>query len=216
VEASKKYVDAMGGTEEVLVKARRAFDEGDYRWVAQLVNHVVFADPKNQAARELQADALEQLGYQAENGTWRNFYLTGAKELRNGVTRLPTAITASPDTISAMPPAMLFDYLAVRLNGPRAGDVVIRLGLSFTDEEQRYLLEVKDGVLNYFTGRTAAEVDASISLSRPTFDEILAGKLTLADARAGGDMEVEGRVEALDEFVSLLDTFEFWFNIVEP
>src|SRR6202000_2582942 len=102
VEAGKRYVEAVGGADALLAKARQAFAEGDYRWVAELVNHLVFADPGNQAARELQADALEQLGYQGENGTWRSLYLMGAHELRNGVFKGLDLTTASPDTIRAM------------------------------------------------------------------------------------------------------------------
>src|SRR3546814_13573213 len=94
----------MGGADAVLAKARESYAKGEYRWVAEVVNHVVFAEPDNQDARNLQADALEQLGYQAESGPWRNFYLTGAKELREGVTQLPTPNTASPDIVRSMTP----------------------------------------------------------------------------------------------------------------
>ena len=107
----------MGGAEAALEKAQGAFDLGDYRWVAELVNHVVFADPENTEARELQADALEQLGYQSESGPWRNFYLTAASELRKGVQKLPTPQTAGPDIVRSMELALFFDYLAMRLNG---------------------------------------------------------------------------------------------------
>jgi alkyl sulfatase BDS1-like metallo-beta-lactamase superfamily hydrolase len=89
-DSAKRYVEFMGGTDALLEKAREAFDAGEYRWVAEVVNHAVFADPDNQPARDLQADALEQLDYQSESGPWRNFYLTAAKELRDGVTVLPT------------------------------------------------------------------------------------------------------------------------------
>src|SRR5262249_22311189 len=119
-DASRRYVEYAGGADAVLEKAKKDFDKGEYRWVAQMVNHVVLADPKNKAARALQADTLEQLGYQAENGTWRNFYLTGAMELRKGVQKLPAAVTASPDTVRAMSLDLFFDYVGVRLNGPRA------------------------------------------------------------------------------------------------
>ena len=101
--AGKLYVDLAGGADALLAKARRAYDEGNYRWVAQVVNHLVFADPDNQAARQLQAGALEQMGYQAESGPWRNFYLSGAKELRDGVLDLPAPKAVSPDTVRATP-----------------------------------------------------------------------------------------------------------------
>ncbi len=99
VERARRYVEFMGGTEAVLAKARESFEAGDYRWVAEVVNHVVFAEPENEAARELQAEALERLGFGAENATWRNFFLMGAKELREGVAGTPTA-TAPPDIVA--------------------------------------------------------------------------------------------------------------------
>ncbi|MCD3105050.1 hypothetical protein GFK09_23235, partial [Salmonella enterica subsp. enterica serovar Enteritidis] len=121
-EAAKKFVEYMGGADAILQKAKADFDQGNYRWVAQVVSKVVFADPNNQNARNLEADALEQLGYQAESGPWRNFYLTGAQELRNGVVKGPTPNTASPDTVRAMTPEMFFDFLAVHINGEKAGN----------------------------------------------------------------------------------------------
>jgi alkyl sulfatase BDS1-like metallo-beta-lactamase superfamily hydrolase len=102
----------MGGAAAVLKKDKESSNKGDYRWVAEVVNHVVFADPNNNAAREMQADAFEQMGYQAESGPWRNFYLSGAKELREGVKDLGAPNTASPDTIRAMKLDLLFDYAA--------------------------------------------------------------------------------------------------------
>jgi alkyl sulfatase BDS1-like metallo-beta-lactamase superfamily hydrolase len=121
-EAAAKYVEFMGGAEAVLAKARDAFDAGEYRWVAEVVNHVVFADPENQEARALQADVLEQLGYQSEAGTWRNLYLTGAKELRDGVLDIPFEGSAGPDSVKAMTLELLFNFLGVKLNGPKAGN----------------------------------------------------------------------------------------------
>ena len=121
--------------------------------MAEVVNHVVFADPDNQAAKDLQADALEQLGYQAESGPWRNFYLTGAQELRNGVAKLPTPNTASPDTVRAMTLDLFFDYLGVRLNGEKAGDATAKLNFDFGDTDGNYLVELENGVLNHTAGR---------------------------------------------------------------
>ena len=172
VESSKKYVEFMGGADAVLAKAKKAYDKGDYRWVAQVVNHVVFADPGNQAAKKLQADALEQLGYQAESGPWRNFYLTGAKELREGVKKLPTPNTASPDTVRAMTLEMFFDFLSVRLNREKAGDAKAVLNFDFGDAG-KYVLELENGVLNHTAGTQAENADATVSLTRDTFNKIV-------------------------------------------
>ena len=136
VESGKKYVDLAGGADALLAKGREAYARGEYRWTAQLVNHLVFADPGNAAARELQADALEQLGYQSESGPWRNFYLTGAQELRSGVAKAATPSAASGDVVAAMSVDMLLGFLAVRLNGQRAADADIALTLVLTDAER--------------------------------------------------------------------------------
>ncbi len=215
-ESSKKYVAYIGGAEEVLRKAREAFDNGEYRWVAELVNHVVFADPQNQEARALQADALEQLGYQAESGPWRNFYLTGAKELREGVRKLPAGNTASPDTVMALSLDQLLDYLGVRLNGPKAAGKNMALNLQFTDTQETCVLTLTNGALNHTLGEQVPDADAILTGTRASLNKIILGESSLDKEIEAGELNVQGEKEALDELFSLLDTFEFWFNIVTP
>jgi len=214
--ASKKYVEYMGGADAVLSKAKKDYDAGNYRWVAEAVNHVVFAEPTNQEAKNLQADALEQMGYQAECGPWRNFYLTGAKELREGVAKLPTPNTASPDTIRAMSLDLFFDYLGMKLNGPKADGKRIVLNFNFTDVKEKYMIEMVHGVLNHTPNRQASDADATITLTRETLNEIVLGQTALKDAIASGTVKIDGSQAKLDEMLSYLDTFEFWFDIVTP
>jgi len=216
VEASKRYVDMMGGADAVVSNAQAYYDKGEYRWVAQVVNHVVFADPNNQAAKNLQADALEQMGYQAESGPWRNFYLTGAKELRDGVMQLPAPNTASPDTIRAMSLELFFDYLGMKLNGPKADGKNIVLNFDFTDVKQKYLVEMVHGVLDHTANKQADKADASITLTRDTLNQIVLGQTTTEKAISDGAVKIDGSKAKLDEMLSYLDTFEFWFNIVTP
>jgi alkyl sulfatase BDS1-like metallo-beta-lactamase superfamily hydrolase len=216
VEASEKYVEFMGGADAVLEKAQAAFDAGDYRWVAQVVNHVVFADPDNQPAKDLQAEALEQMGYQAESGPWRNFYLSGAKELRDGVVEAGTPSTASPDTIRAMTPELFFDYLGVRLNAERAGEATARLNFDFTDTGDKIFVELENGVLNHTAGMQAEDADVTLTLTREALNGIILQETTLDDAVSSGDVQVTGDEAKLGEVVSYLDTFPFWFNIVTP
>ncbi|HRA32188.1 MAG TPA: alkyl sulfatase dimerization domain-containing protein [Thermomicrobiales bacterium] len=214
--AGRKYVEFMGGADALLANARRAFDQGEYRWVAQVVNHLVFADPDNEAARDLQADALEQLGYQAESGPWRNFYLSAAKELRDGVMDLATPKSTNPDIVRATPLDMFFDLLAVRLIGEKAEDTVITLNAHFTDIDEQYVLRIEHGVLNYAKGRQADDADATLTTTRVVLDEVVLGEATMADKLATGQARIEGDPAKLVEFLSMLDTFEFWFNIVTP
>ncbi len=214
--AGQKYVEFMGGAENLLAKARESFDKGEYRWVAQVVNHLVFADPDNKAALDLQADTLEQLGYQAESGPWRNFYLSAAKELRDGVLDLGAPKTASPDVIKAMSLEMFFDLLAVRLIGPNAVGKKLVFNANFTDTDEQYLLVVENCVLNYAKGKQTAQADATLTMTRAALNEIVLGEATLAEKTAVGEARIEGDPAKLVEFLSLLDTFEFWFNIVTP
>jgi alkyl sulfatase BDS1-like metallo-beta-lactamase superfamily hydrolase len=216
VDASKKYVEMMGGGSAVISKAKQYYDKGEYRWVAQVVNHVVFADPDNQAAKNLQADALEQMGYQAESGPWRNFYLTGAKELREGVKPLPAPNTASPDTIRAMSLDLFFDFLAMKLNGPKADGKHIVLNFDFTDVKQKYMIEMTNGVLNHTPDTQADKADATITLSRGTLNQIILKETTLKKAVDSGKVKITGSRAKLDEMLSYLDNFKFWFNIVTP
>ena len=216
VDAARKYVEYMGGADAVLKKAKESYDKGEYRWVAQVVKHVVFADPNNKAARNLEADALEQLGYQAESGPWRNFYLTGAKELREGVTKGPTPNTASPDTVRAMSPEMFFDFLAVRLNAQKAGDAKMALNVDFGGDGGKYLLELENGVLNHTAGVQSPNADATVALSRDTLNNIILKQTTLADAQKAGKVKVTGSGDKLNQLLSYTDNFEFWFNIVTP
>lgn len=213
--AAKKYVEYMGGADNILEKAQEDYAKGNYRWVAQITSKVVFADPKNTKARNLEADALEQLGYQAEAGPWRNFYLTGAQELRNGVKALPTPNTASPDTVRAMTPEMFFDYLGVHINGPKAANAHLVLNFDFGDQGQ-YKVELENGVLNHTANSQAKNADATIKLSRDTLNRIILKQETLKQAKGNGDIKITGNAEKLDELVSYMDTFNFWFNIVTP
>jgi alkyl sulfatase BDS1-like metallo-beta-lactamase superfamily hydrolase len=218
--AARRYVEFMGGADAVLEKARKYYDQGDYRWVAQVVNHVVFADPGNTAAKELQARALEQMGYQTECGTWRNFYLTGAQELRRGVA-VPRdfggATTASPDSVKAMPLDLFFDYLGVRLNGPKAAGVKIIINWDFTDTKEQYVLALENGALNHTAQKQDAAADATLTLTRAAFNEIIMGGQPRIEAKtAAGELKIEGQKEKLGELLSLMDTFSPWFNIVTP
>ncbi|WGD53380.1 alkyl sulfatase dimerization domain-containing protein [Bradyrhizobium sp. CB1650] len=215
VDASKRYVEFMGGGDEVLKKAKAAYDKGDYRWVAQVVHHVVFADPNNQAAKNLEADALEQLGYQAESGPWRNFYLTGAQELRNGVAKLPTPNTASPDTVRAMSADLFFDYLGVRLNSEKAGNARAKFNFDF-GKDGNYFVALENGVLNHTANMKSNNADATVTLSRDTLNNIILQQTKFDDAISSGAVKVSGDQTKLRDLVSYLDTFDFWFNIVTP
>jgi alkyl sulfatase BDS1-like metallo-beta-lactamase superfamily hydrolase len=212
--AAKKYVEYMGGAEAVIKRAQADFDQGNYRWVAMALKHVVFADPNNRQAQLLLADAYEQMGYQAESGPWRGVYLQGAYELRNGVPKSGGLASASADAIRAMPVDMLFDYLSVLVDGQKAAGQKINLNFNFTDLGKAYGVTLENGVLNY--GPPLAAPDATISLAKTALDDIQLKTTTPADAIAKGDVKVEGDAGALKRFLAVMDPPKFWFNIVTP
>jgi alkyl sulfatase BDS1-like metallo-beta-lactamase superfamily hydrolase len=216
VAAAKRYVDYMGGADAIVTKAKADFDKGDYRWVMQVLMQVVYADPSNMAARNLMADASEQLGYQTEAGTWRGWYLSAAKDLREGVKPLQVVNFASPDTVAAMPLELFFDYLSIRLDGPRAEGKTIKLNLNLPDTKDKYLLEVQYGVLQYHKGQQAKNADASLTLDRTTLNQIIGGNLKVEQGITSGKIRLDGEPKKFEEFVGLLDTFDPWYQVVMP
>lgn len=211
-----KFVEYAGGADAVIEKARTDFENGEYRWVATALNHVVFAEPDNVEAKALLADTLTQLGYQAESGPWRNFYLSGAKELREGIRPTGTPSTASPDMIRSLPLDIYLDYLAVRLNHPEAADADMTLNLVLPDVGEKLILTVSNGVLNYTVGEQAEDADATVTMDRSVLDAVNLGETTLEAERENGAVRIEGDAAKVEQFVTLLDNFEFWFDIVTP
>lgn len=216
VEAGRKYVEYMGGADELLSRAKKAFDDGEYRWVAQVVNHLVFADPDNKEARSLQASALEQLGYQTENATWRNFYLTGAMELReDSPSAGPDLSAGAVDVMRSIPAEMMFDYMAIHLDPSKAEGIELVINFEFTDTGEKYVLELSNSVLNYVSGRFSEEADVTIKLPREVIGGMGAGA-DMASKLASGEIQIEGDGPRLQELFSALDMESQWFNIVIP
>jgi len=214
---ARKAIEYMGGAEAVLERARADFVRGEYRWVAQVASQLVFADPGNRAARELGADALEQLGYQAQSGTWRSAYLQGAQELRHGLPQASGIKTASSDLIRSLPLRDYFDYLAIRLDAERAEGQRLVLNWRFTDTDQRFLVNVENSTLTAFEGAEDAQADATVTTTRATLDRISVQQLTFPQAIAEGAVRVEGaRPAALGELLGLLVTIPTTFNVIEP
>ena len=210
----KRYVKALGGEEHAIQLAREAFDQGDYRWTSELLKQVIAADPTNKTARNLQADAFEQLGYQAESATWRGFYLTGAKELRDGVAKLPVGATASPDTLKGMTVEMLMDYLAVSLDSRKADGKNININFNL-DNNDNLNLALNDSVLNY-RKTLRSNADASFYMSRNDLHAVLLGQVKMSDLIKQKKVNVIGNAKKLDEILSCMDKFDFWVNIVTP
>jgi alkyl sulfatase BDS1-like metallo-beta-lactamase superfamily hydrolase len=216
-DAARRYVELAGGMESLLAHARAAFEQGEYRWVAELCSHAVFADPECAPARELHAEALEQLGYQAESAVWRNLYLVGAHELREGPPPAPRGRrVASADVARALSIEQLWDAMGTRLDGPRAWDTRIVIAWHFTDVQERWSVTVENGALSAVKGQLAPDAHAAVTLTRAAFDAVLLGEDDGAELFASGAIAVEGDGAKLGELLGLLDDGDPAFAVVTP
>ncbi|ABD05773.1 Beta-lactamase-like [Rhodopseudomonas palustris HaA2] len=216
VEAGRKYVEYMGGADALLAKARADFARGEFRFVAQALSHLVFAEPDNQDGRHLLADTFEQLGYQSESATWRNAYLFGAQELRAGMPKVPARPPMPRETLAALKTSQLWDVLGVRLNGPKAEGKTIVLNWTFTDTAERWVLTLENCALTYLEGAAADNADAGFELPRGVLDEVIAKQTSFPEAVVAGRIKVRGNPMKLAELMALMDEFPRMFEIVEP
>jgi alkyl sulfatase BDS1-like metallo-beta-lactamase superfamily hydrolase len=215
-DAGKKYVELAGGEVALLQKAREAFERGEYRWVAELLNHLVFANPENAEARHLQADTFEQLGYQAESSTFRNSYLMGAQELRQGPPPAARTQIRGKGLLMAMTIQQVFDTLAVRLKSDEVAGVTVSLNWTFTDINEKWLVGISHRTLFSTPGRHDPQAAASIITTRHTLLEVITQSTTFLEQIQAGNIFIEGDSTALITVLGNLDTFQTNFSIVEP
>jgi len=215
VESARRYIEYMGGSNAVLERAEADFEAGEYRWVAQVVNHVVFAEPDNHRARALQAGALEQLGYQSESGPWRNFYLTGAQELREGTPDLGAATVGGFAAVLTV--EQIFDAMGVRLNADKIGDAQFCINWLFSDTDERHVLGVSRRAVHHRPNRLDETAALSITLTRPVLARVLTGGATAFGAAVeSGELTLDGDTGVLLTLFGAFDTFERGFPIVTP
>lgn len=216
-----RYVEAIGGVERVVELARSAFDDGDYRWAATLLDHAIFTDENHQGARDLYGDTLEQLAYGAENAVWRNFFLSGATELRDGNFGTPTQ-TASPSLMSQLTPEQIFDTLAISINGPRAWDLDLTIDVTFVDAATDYRLTLRNGVLVHrkvadrASEATGNDPDPATATATVTFATKLRLLAFAAGDRDSPGVEFTGDAEALPRLLGVLDQPDPGFAIITP
>lgn len=206
---AERYVAAIGGIDRVIGLAQDAFDTGDYRWAATLLDHAVFAEPENAAAKSLYADTLEQLGYGSENGTWRNFFLSGATELRDGNFGTPLAANA-PAILAQLSPEQVFDAIAISIDGPRAWDLDLAFDVTISDVGRSFHVTVRNGVLVYLEAAPAGDVPLHLTLTKPRLIGLLGG-----DTSQEG-LTVDGDIGVLSQLTGVLDPGDPDFDIVVP
>ncbi len=215
-EAGAKYVELAGGAANLLEKAQAAYDKGEYRWVAEVVNHLVFADLDNQDARDLLARAYDQLGYQAESGPWRDVYLNGAFELRHGGPDTGIDLASAKDMIKHAPLEAFLDSMAARLNGPKAEGKEMIVNLIFTDLGETYVLELKNSVLRHYKRDPHPDANASMKMTHDFYLMMVTGKAGLKETLFSDDLDIDGSRLDLVGFFRLFDKPTGTFNIVTP
>ena len=209
-DTAKKLVEYLGSTDAVLRKARKDFEKGDYQWVAQITKELVFADPSNQKARNLCADALEQLGYQAESGAWRNAYLMGAAELRKGnLSGLARTANGLGSAMKEMTVDMLLDYISILTDANAAQNDDLTLNLTVTDENEQFYVTRKNGVLLTYPGENRPDAQATVTCKRLQL-------LALMQGQQAGQVQVSGDATALKRLLAYASKFEKTFNVIEP
>ena len=217
VPAARKFVEYMGGAPAVIERAKADFAKGEFRWVAQVMKEVVYAEPANLAARALCADALEQMGYQAESATWRNAFLYGAQELRHGVLKMPGRSAMGADTLAGLSTEAFFDAMAIRLDPARATGQSMVVNWRFTDRDETLVLTLKHCTLTHRLGEWSDAAGASIITTRAVLDSTVLGKRTIPDAVREGLIRIEGDPTRLAVLFGALDQpADLMFDILTP
>ncbi len=211
-----RYIDYMGGADQVLEKARASFDTGEYRWVAEVLNHLVFAEPDNTRAKTLLADTYDQLGYQSESGPWRNVYLSAAYELRHGAPQKAMNMEKKLDLLRHTPLARFFDSMAVALDGPAAEGKNFIVNIIFKDINESHVLTLENSVMHHKKAVPDPDADATLTLTHALFLKMVIGKAGIKDTIFSDDLETSGSRIDLVRFFLLFDKPEGKFNIVTP
>lgn len=214
VEAGRRYVEALGGPAAVLARAQSAYDAGDYRWASELLKHAVYADAGDDAARELLARSFEQLAYASEASTWRNFYLTGALELRDGPPEKGTDRAALIDMLQHTPVERFLEAMAASLDAQSAADLVLSINLSFTDLDEHFVLRLENGVLHHHRGAPAPDANATLTLSKRFFLKLMTGGAGATDLLTSDEVDIDGSTIDLGRFLRLIDKSPGTFPIV--
>jgi alkyl sulfatase BDS1-like metallo-beta-lactamase superfamily hydrolase len=215
VVTAARYVEAMGGADATLALGAKAFDAGDFRWAAEVFNHVVFADPENETARYWLAATYEQLGFQAESGAWRSYYLVGANELRNGIPSLGNPQLGNAEFLRAVDSMDLMDSLAARFNPAKMTGDPFNVNLVFPDRDEKVTLQIGKSVMVPRKG-TSEPAAVTLTVDRSVFDLVLLGETTLAEKLDSGAAKFAGNPVALNAFFGTLDRPDFWFPVVTP
>jgi alkyl sulfatase BDS1-like metallo-beta-lactamase superfamily hydrolase len=213
-DSAPLFVEMMGGADRILARSRELHDAGNYRLAVELLNKLVFAQPGNQAAKNLLADAFEQMGYQKESSSLRNSFLAAALELRSGIPMGLLPRTASPDTVRAMTTGLWLDYLGILLDSRKADDLAFRINLLTPDNGEQYVIELSHATLTNIAGHRAPDADLTVTINRADLELIMMRQATFATQAAAGKARLEGNPQVLQRLMAALGEFDQYFEIM--
>ena len=213
-EEARRYVALAGGIDNMVAAAQKAYDAGDFRWSAELLKHAVYAEPDNAAAKELLARSFEQMGYMAEAAPWRNFYLTGAFELRNGAPKKGKSLNIMMDMLQQTPIERFLERMAASLDGSKAADSNLKINLVFSDLEESYLLWIENAVLHFRKAPPETDANATLTLTKPFFLKMMTGQAGASDLLFSSDVKIDGSKIDLGRFLLMIEKAPGTFPIV--
>jgi alkyl sulfatase BDS1-like metallo-beta-lactamase superfamily hydrolase len=213
-QSAQHYLELIGGADKTVAAAQTAYDKGDYRWAAELLNHAVFGDPSSKSAKELLAKTYEQMGYMAEAATWRNSYLSAAQELRNGPPTKGVSKAMLIEMLLQTPMDRFLEAMAAGLNGPDAEGKNLKINLVLTDLKETYVLWIENSVLHFKNAEAAPDANATLTLTKDIFVKMIAGTAGVKDTLLSDDLKVGGSKIDLVRFFTLIDKAPGTFAIV--
>jgi alkyl sulfatase BDS1-like metallo-beta-lactamase superfamily hydrolase len=213
-DSAPLYVEMMGGAKKIMAKGQELYDAGEYFQAQEILNKLVQAEPQNQAGKDLLADVFEQIGYQQENPGLRNSYLSGALELRSGIPEGAQIDSASPDVVRAMSTELFLDFLGIRMDSRKAGDLEFTINLITPDNGEKFLLELSNSTLTNIEGFLADDPDLTITINRTDLEAVMAGSKSLAAQIEDGTAKVKGDVGILQQLAATMVVFDPRFEIM--
>jgi alkyl sulfatase BDS1-like metallo-beta-lactamase superfamily hydrolase len=213
-ESAPLYVDLMGGADKIIAKGRELYEQGKYRYAMEILNKLVYAQPDNQTAKDLLADTYEQLGYQSESVALRNSYLSGAKELRDGVIAVKAAKTGSPDFVRGTPTELFLNYLGIQMDSRKAEGMKFKINLVTPDNGEQFVIEMSNATLTTIAGFQAKDADLTLTIDRRELEDVMIGNAKLADKVAAGKAKMVGNPQVLGQLASTMVKFDSWFEVL--